>query len=127
MTATTSRIPRSLERLVKACGHSVAGLKACWRHEEAFRLDIALSVGLLPFAFWVGRDAGDYAVLITTLFILVITELFNSAIEALTDRIGSEHHELSGRAKDIASAAVFLALILVALVWGTLAWQRWGG
>ncbi len=117
---------RGLERLLKACGYSLAGLRACWRHEEAFRQEVALTLGLFPLVFWVGRDARDYAILITTLFLVIITELCNSAIEALTDRVGAERHELSGRAKDMASAAVFLAVILLAVVWGTLAWAHWG-
>lgn len=117
---------RGLKRLLKAVGYSVAGLKACWRHEEAFRQEVVLVSVLLPCVFWVGRDARDYAVLLATLFLVIITELVNSAIEALTDRIGTEHHELSGRAKDVASATVFLAVILLAVVWGMMAWARWG-
>ncbi len=115
---------RGLERLVRAFGYSMKGFAAGWRHEEAFRQEVLLSLALLPLTFWVGRGPLDYLLLVTSLALLLITELFNSAIEALTDRVGVEHHELSGRAKDLASAAVFLALVLVALVWGTIAWLR---
>jgi len=115
---------RGLERLVRAFGYSMKGFVAGWRHEEAFRQEVLLSLALLPLTFWIGRGPLDYLLLVTTLALLLITELFNSAIEALTDRVGVEHHELSGRAKDLASAAVFLALVLVALVWGTIAWLR---
>lgn len=113
-----------LERLVKAFGYSMKGFAAGWHHEEAFRQEVLLTAALLPLTFWVGRGLLDYALLISTLVLLLITELFNSAIEALTDRVGIEHHELSGRAKDLASAAVFLALVLVAVVWGMIAWLR---
>lgn len=116
---------RGISRLIKAFGYSMAGFRAGWKHEEAFRQEVLLVTALLPFVFWLGKDARDYALLISTLVLVVITELINSAIEALTDRVGEERHELSGRAKDLASAAVFLALVLVAVVWGALAWARW--
>ena len=115
---------RGLDRLTKAVGYSIKGLHACWRHEEAFRQEVLLTACLFPLIFWVGRDLLDYAILISTLFLVLITELFNSAIEALTDRIGTEQHELSGRAKDLGSATVFLATILLTVVWGMVAWLR---
>ncbi|MGE0483382.1 MAG: diacylglycerol kinase [Gammaproteobacteria bacterium] len=115
---------QGLERLVKAFGYSMKGFVAGWRHEAAFRQETLLALVLLPFAPWLARDLFDAAVLVSSLLLLLITELFNSAIEALTDRVGTEHHELSGRAKDLASAAVFLALVLVAVTWGALAWLR---
>ena len=73
---------------------------------------------LLPLSFVVGADALETALLITTLFLVLLMELVNSAIEAVVDRIGPEMHDLSGRAKDIGSAAVFLSLLLVVIVWG---------
>jgi diacylglycerol kinase (ATP) len=115
---------RGLDRLTKAVGYSIKGLHACWRHEEAFRQEVLLIACLFPLTFWIGRDLLDYAILISTLFLVLITELFNSAIEALTDRIGTEQHELSGRAKDLGSATVFLAMILLTVVWGMVAWLR---
>ena len=117
---------RGVTRLIKACGYSFKGLRAGWQHEEAFREEVILALLLLPLAFWVGRDALDYAVLIATLVLVLITEILNSAIEALTDRVSEEHHELSGRAKDLGSAAVFLALALVVVVWGCVAYARFG-
>lgn len=116
---------RGIERLIRAFGYSLAGLRAAWRHEEAFRQECVLVAVLAPCAFWLGRDAVETAVLLATLLIVLITELFNSAIEALTDRVGVERHELSGRAKDIASAAVFLGLLLLAVVWGGVAIDRY--
>jgi diacylglycerol kinase (ATP) len=116
---------RGLERLRRAFGYSLKGLLAGWRHEEAFRQEALLALALLPCAWWLGRNTLECLLLVSTLFLVVITELLNSAIEALTDRVGAERHELSGRAKDMASAAVFLALLLVAVVWGGIAWARW--
>jgi len=100
------------------------GLAAAWRHEASFREEVLLTLCGVPLAFWLGRTPLDYALLIGVLLILLITELFNSALEALTDRIGTERHELSGRAKDISSAAVFVAIVLVVLVWAAIAWSR---
>lgn len=117
---------RGLDRLIKAFRYSLKGFRAGWRHEEAFRQEVVLCATLFPLSFWLGRDAFDYALLISTLLLVLITELLNSAIEALTDRVGLEHHELSGRAKDLSSAAVLLALVLVAVVWSALAWLRFG-
>ncbi len=77
-----------------------------------------------PLAFWLGQDATQIAVLLTTIAIVLITELLNSAVEAVVDRIGEEHHELSGRAKDIGSAAVFVSLSLVVVVWSLIAADR---
>ena len=113
-----------LTRLIRALGYSLKGLRAGWRHEEAFRQEVVLAALLLPLVFWIGRNPIDYAILISTLFIVLITELMNSGIEALTDRIGEERHELSGRAKDLASAAVFLALVLMIVVWVCVAYAR---
>jgi diacylglycerol kinase (ATP) len=118
---------RGLRRLIRACGYSLQGLRAGWRHEAAFRQEVLLTLILLPVGIWLGRDALDYALLLGSLLLVLITELFNSAIEALTDRVGTEHHELSGRAKDFASAAVLLGLVLAALVWGAIAYARFAG
>lgn len=115
---------RGVERLVRAIGYSVKGLVAGWQHETAFRQEVLLTACLLPLAAWLGRDAHDYLLLIGSAVLLLITELFNSAVEALSDRIGTEHHELSGRAKDFGAAAVFVAFLLMVLVWGLIAWQR---
>jgi len=112
------------ERLWKACGYSLKGFRAAWRHEAAFRQELALSVLLLPAAWWLARDALEFALLLATLLLVLIVELLNSGIEALTDRVGMERHELSGRAKDLGSAAVLLSLVLVAVVWGGVAWVR---
>lgn len=104
-------------RLVNATGYSWAGLKAAWRNEEAFRQEALLCAALVPVALWLGKGAVEWALLISSLLLVVIVELLNSGIEAVVDRIGQERHELSGRAKDIGSAAVFVALLNAAIVW----------
>ena len=109
-----------LKRIVKAGGYSVAGIKAAFKHEAAFRQESLLFFILAPLAFYVGETAIEIILLISCLLIVLITELLNSAIEAVVDRIGSEFHELSGRAKDIGSAAVFVSLVLVAGIWLTI-------
>lgn len=114
-----------LQRIIKAFGYSMKGFRSGWQHEEAFRQEVILTAALLPVCFVIGRDWLDYAILLSTLVLVLITELINSAIEALADRIGIEHHELSGRAKDLASAAVFLALALVVIVWSAVAYLRY--
>ncbi len=104
-------------RLVNATGYSWAGLKAAWRNEEAFRQEGLLCAALVPLALWFGDSAVERALLIGSLLLIVIVELLNSGIEAVVDRIGLERHELSGRAKDIGSAAVFVALLNAAIIW----------
>jgi len=104
-------------RLINATRYSLQGLKAAWINEAAFRLELMLLIVLLPLAILLGNTAVERTLLIGSLFIVLIVELVNSAIEATVDRFGEEHHELAGRAKDIASAAVFIALTQVLLVW----------
>lgn len=113
---------RGWRRLVHATGYSWAGLKAAWRNEEAFRQEALFCAALVPLALWLGEDAVERALLIGSLLLVVIVELLNSGIEAVVDRIGQERHELSGRAKDIGSAAVFIALLNAAMIWLLILW-----
>ena len=113
-----------LARLIAASGNSTRGIKACWQNEAAFRQEVALSLVLFPLSFLVAESTVQWILLIACLFLLVIVELLNSAIEATVDRIGSEYHDLSGRAKDTASAAVMLCLFLIAITWGAIAWTN---
>lgn len=106
-----------IARILRATGDSIAGLRAAFRYEAAFRQEIAFAVVLVPAAFFVGRTLTEIALLLTTLFIVLIVELLNSGIETIVDRIGLEQNDLSGRAKDLGSAAVMLSLILVVTVW----------
>lgn len=115
---------RGLQRLINATSYSIAGLRAAWHHEAAFRQEAALLVALLPAAFWLGRGPLDYALLIGSCLVVLVTELLNSAVEALTDRVSEDPHELSGRAKDLGSAAVFVSLVLVGVVWAGVAAAR---
>ena len=109
-----------LTRIIKATGYSIKGLRSAWLNEAAFRQELVLIVLLMPLAFWVGDSLEQTLLLIAVSWLVVIVEILNSAVEAVVDRIGSEHHELSGRAKDLGSAAVFIALALNLLVWGAL-------
>ena len=113
-----------IKRIWRATFFSAAGLRAALMHESAFRQECALAVIMLPAAFWVGNNALEYLLLIGSVFIVLITELLNSAIEAVVDRISPELHPLSGRAKDMGSAAVLLALLLAVIVWSVLLWKN---
>lgn len=104
-------------RLWNAAGFSFMGLSAAFKHEQAFRLEVYLLVVLAPLAFYMTGDNVERAVLIGSWFIVLITELLNSAIEAVVDRFGGEQHELFGRAKDIGSATVFVAISMAIMVW----------
>lgn len=111
-------------RIIRAVRFSAQGIADAWRHEAAFRQEIIGGIFLTPAAFWLGRDAMEILLLLMSLVIVLIVELLNSAIEATLDRIGDEHHDLAGRAKDMASAAVGFALLVVAAVWGTVIFLR---
>ena len=106
-----------IRRVAKAAGHSYEGLKDAVLHHAAFKLGLLLGIVLTPIAIWLGDDGTQRAVLMGTLFIVLIVELVNSAIETVVDRIGQEHNELSGRAKDLGSAAVLVSLTGVPVVW----------
>ena len=111
-------------RILRATRFSSQGLASAWKNEAAFRQELLLVVVLLPVAVWLGQTALERAVLIGSLIFVLVVELINSAIEAAIDRHGDELHELSGRAKDMGSAAVFVSLLLVAVVWGLIAAER---
>jgi diacylglycerol kinase (ATP) len=106
-----------LSRLRNAFGWSMAGLAATARHEKAFQQELGLCLILAPLAFWLGETGVEKAMLLGSLLLVLIVEILNSAIEAVVDRFGGEHHLLSGRAKDMGSAAVFLALANAGLIW----------
>ena len=106
-----------LIRVLYAMRYSYQGLKAQWQHEEAFRMEAILFSFSLPFALYFGATGLEKAVLIFSVGIVVIVETLNSAMEAAIDRIGDEYHELSGRAKDMGSAAVMLSLGMAVVVW----------
>jgi diacylglycerol kinase (ATP) len=119
---TTGR--RGVRRLIAATGDSLSGLASAWRSEEAFRLEAVLAVLLLPAALWIGSTAMECFLLVGAIVLVMIVELLNTAVEYTVDRIGTDHHHLSGGAKDLASAAVFLSVLLAAGVWGFSIWGR---
>jgi diacylglycerol kinase (ATP) len=106
-----------LKRILSAAGYSAKGLRSCWRNEAAFRQEVLASMVMIPLGLWLGETGLEKAVLIGVLLLVLIVEVLNSSIEAVVDRIGHEHHELSGLAKDQGSAAVMLSLLSVAIVW----------
>ena len=111
-------------RIVNATFFSIAGLRAAWVNEAAFRQETLLCVVLIPTALWLGHTAVERSLLIGTCLVVLIVELLNSGLEAIVDRVGPEHHRLSGQAKDLGSAAVLVSLVLVGVVWGLIAWSR---
>ena len=115
-----------VRRIVNAMLFSLAGLRAAWQHEAAFRQEVVLAVVLIPTGVWLGRTAVERALLIGSCLLVLVVELLNSGIEAIVDRVGLEPHRLSGQAKDLGSAAVFMSLTLVLVVWGLIAWSRFG-
>ena len=114
-----------LLRIVRAFGYSLRGLGAAWRHEAAFRQETVLAAILIPLGLGLGDDAMERLVLAGAPVLVLVVELLNSAIEALADAISTEHHPLLGRAKDIGSAAVLLALLLAVAAWATVLVPRW--
>ncbi len=115
-----------IDRIVRATGHSWAGLRSAYRDESAFRQEFWLAVLLLPLAFVVGRGWVEVALLAGSVLLVLIVELLNSGIETAIDRVSLELHELSKRAKDLASAAVFVSLLLCGGIWAGALWSRLG-
>ena len=113
-----------IDRVIHAAGYSMAGLRSAYRGESAFRQEFWLAMVLVPAAFWVGRTWVEVALLIGSTVLVLIVELLNSSIEAAIDRVSFEWHDLSKRAKDLASAAVMLSLVLCASTWLAALWQR---
>ena len=116
------KLRTGFDRLWHATGYSLAGLRAGWS-EAAFRLEACLAFVLVPLAFWVGRSWVEVALLAGSVLLLLIVELLNTAVEAAIDRIGPEWHALSKRAKDMGSAAVFLATLLAGGIWAAGLWN----
>ena len=109
-----------IRRILDATGYSLQGLKAAWTHEAAFRQELVLTLVLSVCAFLLPVTTLERIMMISSLLLVVIVELINSAIEAVVDRVSDDWHELSGRAKDIGSAAVFVALVLALFVWASI-------
>jgi len=125
MADETGHLPRGPARVLKATVWSLQGLKAAWLHESSFRLEVCLLVALAPLALWLGDDGVQRALLLGSCLMVLAVELLNSAIEAVIERYGPEQHVLAGRAKDMGSAAVFVSMLNVLLVWGLILAPRW--
>ena len=124
MADTTGHLPRDPARILKAAKWSMQGLQAAWMHESSFRLEVYLFVVLAPIGWWLGQTPVERVLLIGSMLLVLSIELLNSAIEAVIERYGPEFHELAGRAKDMGSAAVFVLMMNVLLVWGAILLPR---
>ena len=118
---------KGLYRVYKASIYSMQGIKAAWKHEAAFRQETILMLLRTPAAFIAGNELTQQLLLLVLAWLVVIVEILNSAIEAVVDRFGGEMHTLSGRAKDMGSAAVFITLMLNGVVWGAIIGRNWLG
>jgi diacylglycerol kinase (ATP) len=121
---TTGHLPRHPSRILKAAKWSMQGLHAAWLHESSFRLEVYLFVVLAPLGWWLGQTPVERVLLIGSMLAVMSIELLNSSIEAVIERYGAEFHELAGRAKDMGSAAVFVLMMNVLLVWGAILLPR---
>ena len=118
LEASKSRYKRhGAARVVRALRASVRGLAGAFREEAAFREELGCAAVVIPLGLWLGRNGVERALLVAPVLLILVVELINSAIEATVDRIGYERHALAGLAKDIGSAAVFMAFVLLAAVW----------
>ncbi|MDC9595010.1 diacylglycerol kinase [Xenorhabdus sp. IM139775] len=113
-----------LIRIIKAAKYSAKGIKAAWQNEAAFRQEAIVAILAVIIAFSFDFGLLERLLLIASVMLVVIVEILNSAIEAVVDRIGSEYHELSGRAKDMGSAAVLLTILLALFIWGMIFWAH---
>lgn len=112
-----NQTPNHFKRLYRATGYSIAGLKSTYEYEQAFRLEVYILIVLLPLSIWLANTPLEFVILISSWLFVMVIELLNSAVEAAIDRIGPEHHELSGRAKDIGSAAVMVSVFMAMIIW----------
>ncbi len=124
MADEIGHLPRRPGRILLATKWSLQGLRAAWLHESSFRLEVYLLVVLGPLALVLGETGVERALLLGSCLMVLGVELLNSAIEAVIERYGAEHHELAGRAKDMGSAAVFVLMINVIATWALVLWPR---
>ena len=108
---------RFIRHILSATRYSCQGLRDSWRRQPSLRYELCLSIVIVPAGLWLGRNGLERAVLIGCWLAVIVVELINSAIEAIVDRIGQEAHALSGHAKDLGSAAVFMTMVLASAVW----------
>ena len=124
MADEIGHLPRRPGRILLATKWSLQGLRFAWLYESSFRLEVYLLAVLGPLGLWLGQTGIERVLLVGSGLLVLSIELLNSAIEAVIERYGAEHHELAGRAKDMGSAAVFLLMMNVLLCWGLILWQR---
>ena len=112
--------------IINAFRYTFDGLKSAWKNELAFRAEAVVAIIMIPLGIWLGRSPVEQALLIASILLILLTELLNSALEAVVDRIGPERHKLSKRAKDMGSAAAFISMVMAAVVWILIALDRFG-
>ena len=127
MADEVGHLPRRPGRILKATIWSMQGLRAAWLHESSFRLEVYLLLVMGPLALWLGETGVERALLLGSCLLVLSIELLNSSIEAVIERYGPEFHELAGRAKDMGSAAVFVLMMNVVLVWALVLGPRFLG
>jgi diacylglycerol kinase (ATP) len=120
----TKQQNRGISRLINAFWYSLAGFKAAWDNEEGFRQEIILAILVIPAGLWLGTTGTQRALLIVVYLIIPLVELINSAVESIVDRMGPERNLLSGRAKDLGSAAVLLSICIAVIVWGIIFYEH---
>lgn len=108
---------KGLKRFINAIFFSYSGFKAAWMHEEAFRQEVFVLLLAIPLALWLGNNNMEIILLLSSIVLVLVVELLNTAVEAVVDRVGVEYHELAGRAKDIGSAAVMLSIAMSVMTW----------
>ena len=118
-------LPRGPAGVLRAARWSMLGLRAAWLHESSFRLEVCLFAVLGPLGWWLGATPVEQVLLIGSCLLVMAMELMNSSMEAVIERFGPERHELAGRAEDMGSAAVFVLMMNVVLVWALLLLPRW--
>ncbi|WP_330946223.1 diacylglycerol kinase [Thermomonas sp. LB-4] len=118
-------LPRGPAGVLRAARWSMLGLRAAWLHESSFRLEVCMFAVLGPLGWWLGATPVEQVLLIGSCLLVMAMELMNSSMEAVIERFGPERHELAGRAKDMGSAAVFVLMVNVVLVWSLLLLPRY--
>ncbi|MDR6795753.1 diacylglycerol kinase [Acinetobacter calcoaceticus] len=106
-----------LKRILNATAYSISGFKAAYKNEAAFRQIVLINLILIPVSFFLDVTRSEHVLMIIVCLFAMIVELFNSAIEAVVDRVSLEKHQLSKNAKDMGSAAQFVALSIIAITW----------
>jgi len=119
--------PRGPRQIIQAMGYSLQGLRAAWRFESSFRMEVYICCVLAPVGLWLGANAIERVLLFGALLAVLIAELLNGAIEAIVDKTTPEFNELAGRSKDMGSAAVFLCMLNVVVVWALILLPRYFG